>query len=169
VSLPHPFRREGPHVAADLPGGRVLFTTRHGGVSEGPYASLNLGRLTADLPAAVDRNREIVAGAVGLPWARFAFGRQVHGARVRRTAAPVQGEDEDGQATAQRDVAALVFTADCLAIALVADGAVAMLHGGWRGLAGGIVPEGVQALREVAGLDEHAPVQAALGPAARGC
>ena len=53
-------------------------------------------------------------------------------------------EDEDGQATALRDVAALVFVADCLPIALAADGAVAALHGGWRGLAGGIVAEGVR-------------------------
>ena len=60
-------------------------------------------------------------------------------------------EDEDGQATALRDAAALVFAADCLPIVLAADGAVAALHGGWRGLAGGIVAEGVRALRELGG------------------
>jgi hypothetical protein len=43
-----PFRWEGDHVAADLPGARALFTTRRGGVSSGPFASLNLGRLTGD-------------------------------------------------------------------------------------------------------------------------
>jgi hypothetical protein len=49
---------------------------------------------------------------------------------------------------------------------LCADGAVAALHGGWRGLAGGIVAEGVVALRE---LGAHGPVTAAIGPGARGC
>ena len=56
--------------------------------------------------------------------------------------------------------------ADCLPIALAADGAVAALHGGWRGLAGGIVAEGVAALREVGGTGE---ITAAIGPRAGGC
>jgi YfiH family protein len=170
MTLPEPFSWAGPHVAAAFPGGRVLFTTRRGGVSGGPFSSLNLGRLTDDDPAAVDANRARVGEAVGHPWARFAFGRQVHGAAVRRvtgTRAPVQGEEEDGQATARDDVATVVFTADCLPVALVAPGAVAMLHGGWRGLADGIVAEGVRALREVGG--DKGEVVAALGPHARGC
>ena len=169
MSLPEPFTWAGPHVAAELPGGRVLFTSRHGGVSTGRYASLNLGRLTDDDPDAVERNRARVAEAVGRPWTAFAFGRQVHGAAVRRVdgaAAPVQGEPEDGQATARDDVAAMVFTADCLPVALVADGGVAMLHGGWRGLAEGILAEGVRALRD---LGVRGEVLAALGPSARGC
>ena len=69
--------------------------------------------------------------------------------------------EEDGQATALDDAAALVFTADCLPVMLVAEGAVATLHGGWRGLAGGIVAEGVAALRE---LGADGPVAAAIGP-----
>jgi len=168
--LPSPFRWEGGHVAADLDGGRVLFSTRRGGVSEGPFASLNLGRLTADDPANVDANRERLADAVGVPRERFLYGRQVHGARVRRAAAPPSAArpaaDEDGQATALPEAAALVFTADCLPVALTAHGAVAALHGGWRGLAGGILAEGVAALRE---LGAEGPITAALGPAARGC
>jgi YfiH family protein len=73
---------------------------------------------------------------------------------------------EDGQATALEDAPALVFVADCLPVMLVADGAVAALHGGWRGLAAGIVAEGVTAVRE---LGAEGPIQAALGPSARGC
>ena len=73
---------------------------------------------------------------------------------------------EDGQATALADAPALVFVADCLPVMLVADGAVAALHGGWRGLAAGIVAEGAAALRE---LGAEGPLQAALGPSARGC
>ena len=82
-------------------------------------------------------------------------------ARPSRPGPPRPAAEEDGQATALDDVAALVFTADCLPVMLVAEGAVAALHGGWRGLAEGIVAEGVQALRE---LGADGPVTAALGP-----
>jgi polyphenol oxidase len=170
MDLPDPFRPHGDHIAAALPGGTVLFSTRRGGVSDGPFASLNLGRLTDDTDANVDANRERLAAATGHPRERFLYGRQVHGASVRRATEPPGTQrpaaEEDGQATALDDVAALVFTADCMPVMLVADGAVAALHGGWRGLAEGIVAEGVEALRE---LGADGPVQAALGPAARGC
>jgi len=169
-ALPAPFRWEGGHVAADLPGGHVLFSTRRGGVSKGPFASLNLGRLTDDHGANVDANRERLAAAVGLPRERFLYGRQVHGATVRRATEPPgrarPAADEDGQATALADAAALVFVADCLPVLLVAEDAVAALHGGWRGLAGGIVAEGVAALRE---LGADGALSAAIGPGARGC
>lgn len=154
----------------DFEHGSVLFTTRHGGVSTGPFASLNLGRLTDDDGANVDENRRRVGEAVGVPWERFCYGKQVHGAQVRRAIEPPSAArpfaEEDGQATALADAAAIVFVADCLPVMLVAEGAVAALHGGWRGLAGGIVEEGVRALREVGG---RGPVTAALGPSARGC
>ena len=157
-------------MAADLPGGHVLFSTRRGGVSKGPFASLNLGRLTDDHGANVDANRERLAAAVGLPRERFLYGRQVHGATVRRATEPPgrvrPAADEDGQATALADAAALVFVADCLPVLLVAEDAVAALHGGWRGLAGGIVAEGVAALRE---LGADGALSAAIGPGARGC
>jgi purine-nucleoside/S-methyl-5'-thioadenosine phosphorylase / adenosine deaminase len=170
TDLPPPFEWAETHITADLPHGRVLFSTRHGGISTGPFASLNLGLLTADDPVNVDENRRRLAGAVGLARERFVYGRQVHGATVRRATAPPgparPRADEDGQATALTDAAALVFVADCLPILLTADGAVAALHGGWRGLADGIVAEGVAALRE---LGAAGPVTAALGPAARGC
>ncbi|HKH18989.1 MAG TPA: polyphenol oxidase family protein [Solirubrobacteraceae bacterium] len=169
-ALPAPFDWAGEHIAADLPGGRVLFSTRRGGVSAGPFASLNLGRLTADDGANVDANRERLAAAVGLPRERFLYGRQVHGATVRRATEPPGAArpavEEDGQATALQDAAALVFVADCLPVMLVAGDAVAALHGGRRGLAAGIVGEGVAALRE---LGAGGPVTAAIGPGARGC
>jgi YfiH family protein len=170
MDLPSPFRPHGEHIAASLPGGEVLFTTRRGGASQGPFASLNLGRRTDDGDANVDTNRDRLAAATGHPRARFLYGRQVHGKSVRRATEPPGPErplaEEDGQATALDDAVALVFTADCLPVMLVADGAVAALHAGWRGLAAGIVAEGVAALRELGALG---PVTAALGPAARGC
>jgi YfiH family protein len=170
VELPEPFRWDEGHVRAALPGGEVLFSSRHGGVSEGPFASLNLGRLTDDAGENVDENRRRLGERVGLPWAGFCYGKQVHRAEVRRATEPPSAQrpfaEEDGQATALEDAAAIVFVADCLPVMLVAEGAVAALHGGWRGLAGGIVQEGVQALREVGGTGA---VTAALGPSARGC
>jgi YfiH family protein len=168
--LPAPFTWADGHIRADLPHGRALFTTRAGGVSQGPYESLNLGLLTEDAPENVRENRRRLAEHVGRPRERFLYGKQVHGAKVRRATEPPgparPRADEDGQATALADAPALVFTADCMPVMLIADGAVAALHGGWRGLADGILPEGLQALREVGG---HGPITALLGPAARGC
>jgi polyphenol oxidase len=170
AALPQPFRWEDEHIRADLPGGSVLLTTRRGGVSRGRFASLNLGKLTEDDPACVDENRVRVGAVAGLAWERFCYGRQVHGASVRRATEPPGPEraytEEDGQATQLEDAAAIVFVADCLPVMLVADGAVAALHGGWRPLADGIVEEGVRALRDVGG---RGAVRAVLGPSARGC
>ncbi len=86
-ALPAPFRWEGWHIGAGLAGGRVLFTTRRGGVSEGPFAELNLSRSVEDEAARVDVNRERLAAQVGVGWLDFSFGRQVH----RTTARDQQG------------------------------------------------------------------------------
>jgi purine-nucleoside/S-methyl-5'-thioadenosine phosphorylase / adenosine deaminase len=166
-TLPAPFAWEGEQIAGALPGARLLFSTRLGGVSGGPYASLNLGRLTDDPDEHVHENRRRLCAAVGHPWERVHFGRQVHGARVVRSTEQRRAfQEADGQATARDDVAALVFVADCLPILLATDQAVAALHGGWKPLAAGIVAEGVAALREVGG---RGPIHAALGPSVRGC
>jgi YfiH family protein len=168
VTLPAPFRWEGEHVAIALPGARALFTTRRGGVSSGPYSSLNLGLWTEDSPACVGENRDRVAMLVGIERGRFAQGRQVHGVVVRRVVSPPSGDpvESDGQATALEGVAPVVLVADCLPIAIAGEGAVAMLHAGWRGLAGGVIAEGVRALRE---LGATGPLAAAIGPGAGVC
>jgi hypothetical protein len=168
LKLPSPFHAAGDHVAIPLPGARALFTTRRGGVSSGPYESLNLGKLTDDEPEAVDVNRARVAKAAGV---RLVYGRQVHGTRVLRLReAPEDLSDpveSDGQATALRGLGPMVFTADCLPIAIAGQGAVAMVHAGWRGLAEGVIAEAVGALRELAG--GAGPVAAAIGPGAGPC
>jgi YfiH family protein len=164
--LPPPFRWHDEHLEVDLPGATALFTTRRGGVSAGPYTSLNLGRWTADAPDAVRRNRERVEAAAG---ARFAYGRQVHGIEVHQADGPTTGEpaDADGIVTAVSGVAPMVLTADCLPVAVAGGGAVGILHGGWRGLAGGIVAHGVASLRSLTGSD--GPFAAAIGPGAGPC
>jgi YfiH family protein len=72
----------------------------------------------------------------------------------------------DGHAVGTPGVAAMVLTADCTPVALGAHGAVAALHAGWRGLAAGVLEEGVRALREVGGRGE---VVALVGPCAGAC
>jgi YfiH family protein len=164
------FRWENEQLVGELPHARAVFSSAGGGVSTGPFASLNLGLLTDDAPENVAENRRRLGEMVGHPWPRFWYGRQVHGTTVRRATEPPSAArpytEEDGQATALTDAAAIVFTADCLPVLLAAPGGVAALHCGWRPLAGGIVAEGVRALREVAGAGE---IVAALGPSARGC
>ena len=88
MNLPAPFTRRGEHCAIALEHAEVLFTTRRGGVSGGPYASLNLGRFTDDDPQAVEDNRRALEGKVAR---RLAYGRQVHGVHVR--AIPADGDD----------------------------------------------------------------------------
>jgi polyphenol oxidase len=150
------FHAAGEHLAIDLPGGTALFTTRRGGVSEGPYASLNLGLWTDDEASRVLANRERVRAEVGAE--RLAQGRQVHGTRV---VVDSQGTEEaDGQATTERGVAAIVLVADCLPVALAGPEAVGMVHAGWRGLASGVLEEGVAACGAVA---------AAIGPGIGPC
>ena len=168
--LPTPFYQAADHLAIDLPGGRALFTTRQGGVSRGPYASLNLGLWTDDDRDCVLANRAQVAAATGVPAVALAQGFQVHEGRVRqvvdRGQAVREPEPADGQATTLPAVAPLVLVADCLPIALIAREVVAMLHAGWRGLASGIVAEGVRALRE---LGAEGDVAAAIGPGIGPC
>jgi hypothetical protein len=154
-------------LVVDLPGACAAFTTRHGGVSSGPYRSLNLGRLTDDDPNAVARNRELLASRLRAPLAMI---RQVHGADVRRVAGPTGSgeplEEVDGQATAVPGVAPIVLVADCLPIAIAGHGAAAILHAGWRGLAAGIIGAGVSAVRE---LGACGPLEAVIGPGAGPC
>jgi YfiH family protein len=175
MELPEPFYVRGEHLGIDLPGAQAMFTTRRGGFSEGPYASLNLGRLTNDRAEAVQRNRAKLQSEVGVPPAHI---RQVHGIHVRRICrlpaagiAPLPDEgvdlpEADGLVTSLREVAPMVLTADCLPIAIAGKHAVTMVHAGWRGLAGGIVAEGVRAVRE---LGAEGPLEAAIGPGAGGC
>jgi polyphenol oxidase len=160
-------------IDIDLPGGRAVFSTREGGVSEGPYKSLNLGILTDDDQERVAENRARLARAAGLSPEAVAMGWQVHGTDLCEwNAAPQRGgyaapgaelEKVDGHLTSARGVALLVLVADCLPIALVSSDRVAMVHCGWRGLAGGIIEKALDRL----GAD--GPVSAAIGPGIGPC
>jgi hypothetical protein len=141
----------------DAPGPyRVAFSTRVGGVSEGDFASLNLGILTEDDPARVVENRTRLCDAVGADPDGATMAWQRHGATVTRAqprgiVTPGTVYDHcDGLWSDEPGRAMLLLTADCMPIALArSDGdapAVGILHAGWRGLLAGIVGAGVRAL-----------------------
>lgn len=148
-----------------------------------PFASLNLGvpmrggqPHEGDDAVLVGENRGILAKQLGLPAERFAHARQVHGSHVRSVLEPPGGEwadpssedllEADGQATALLDIPVVALAADCLPVALISNEAVAMIHAGWRGLADGVLAEGVKSMRA---LGTHGPISAAIGPGAGGC
>lgn len=169
-----PFSELGEHFAVDLPGARAVFTTRRGGHSVGPYASFNLGFATDDDPDAMARNRAELAAAIGSPEPRFTY--QVHGAEVRRITAGTGGIRDrlnrpraDGQATNLSGVAMAALVADCLPIAVAGGGAAAMVHAGWRGLEGGVIAAGVNAVRELATEGDEPKLAGAIGPGAGPC
>lgn len=158
-------------IRVRLPGAEVVFSTRQGGVSQGPYASLNLGVLTDDDPLLVAENRRLLAEAAGVDATRVAMGRQVHGTAVLAWDDPPGGrgfarpgaslEAADAHTTSTPGLALLVIAADCLPVALAGGGRVAMAHCGWRGLAGGIIGA-------VAARFEDPPA-AAIGPGIGPC
>src|SRR4051812_10829058 len=145
-----------------LPGGRVAFSTRQDGVSEGPYESLNLGILTDDERDRVVENRRLLLADVGV--SDVAMGRQVHGVAIKEWDRAWDGEtlaEVDGHTTAVPGLGLLVIVADCLPVALIGEGRATMLHCGWRGLAGGIVERALERF--------DSPPAAAIGPGIGQC
>ena len=162
-------------LEADLGGARAAFSTRLGGVSQQPFDSLNLGLLTDDAPEAVAENRRRLATSLGFAPEQVIFARQVHGTRLIEHSTEFRGSfvrpdrtkeprndppEADGHVLREPGLGALVFTADCLPIAVAGPGGVAMLHAGWRGLAGGILAAGVDAVEATS---------AAIGPGIGPC
>jgi YfiH family protein len=157
-------------LEAELPDARAAFSARVGGVSEEPYDSLNLAILTGDARERVRENRQRLATVLELDPKAVLIGRQVHGTEVaRHEAAPDPNAYDrpgpslpgvDGQATSSPGLAPLVFVADCLPVALAGSRGVAMIHAGWRGLAGGILERGAREVEARA---------AAIGPGIGPC
>jgi len=156
-------------LEAQMPGATAVFSTRIGGASEAPFDSLNLGVFTEDGRESVAENRRRLAHALGHKTERVTIGRQVHGADLAAHAGPQTPSpfaepgapipEVDGHVTGERNLPLLVFVADCVPIALSGPAGVAMLHCGWRGLAAGIVADGVAAVGAT-----HAAVGPSIGP-----
>lgn len=145
------------------------FFTRRGGVSGGPYASLNFSISVGDTPENVGRNLASAAEALGVEAGRIYFMSQVHGDRTYVLDGNEQPSEvllEQGDAIVATDptLACAVRTADCVPL-LLADaksGAVAAVHAGWRGLVSGVIASAVLALRTHSGRDPE--LIAAIGP-----
>ena len=144
----------------------VVFSTREGGVSEGPFSSLNLGRKTADKPERVDENRRRLCAEVAAHPEALALNYQHHSADVLRARPGARGDRADGLWTDEPGLPVLALTADCLPIALArangSEPALAVLHAGWRGLVAGITQAGVEALHD-------GPIAAIIGPGIGPC
>lgn len=140
---------------------RAVCTTRIGGVSQPPYASLNLGDHVGDAASAVAENRARLRSVLNLP-AEPCWLQQVHGNDVVDAAAQSQLCQADAAYTDQHGVVCAVLTADCLPLLLCdrAGTQVAAVHAGWRGLANGVIE---QALENFAAPGSE--LMAWLGPA----
>ena len=158
--------------ASRLRGARALFTARSGGVSEGPWSSLNLARHVGDEPARVEANRARLETALAR---RVVYVEQVHSADVVTVDAETGVDDlaarprrADALVTARSDVALAIMVADCLPVLLVdaEAGVVGAAHAGRRGLLDGILPATVEAME---GLGARAEAIAAeIGPSVCG-
>jgi YfiH family protein len=150
----------------DAPGPyEVAFSTRRGGVSSGPYESLNLGLLTDDVPEHVEQNRSRLCEAVGADPAHLTMNRQVHAATVNRAEPGERGREGDGLWTNTPGLPMLKLTADCLPVALARQNGkvgLALLHAGRLGLLEGILEAGVAALG-------GGQIAAAVGPGIGPC
>ncbi|MBB2205743.1 peptidoglycan editing factor PgeF [Gluconacetobacter takamatsuzukensis] len=148
----------------DVPHG---FFTRRGGVSQGPYASLNCSTRSGDDPAALAENRRRVARAIGVVPEHLLGVTQVHGDGVVTVTAPWpvgQGGAADAMVTDRPGLALGVITADCgpVLFASADGGVVGAAHAGWRGAVGGVLEA---TLASMAGLGAAAStVRAVVGP-----
>lgn len=160
-------------IELTLPGVKVAFSDRRGGVSDGPFDSLNLGILTDDDERNVAENRRRLAASIGGDPGRVAMGWQVHGDEILAWDGPPQnggfahvGADlprVDGHTTTAKGVPLMVLVADCLPVALATTDRAVMLHCGWRGLAAGIIERGI------ALFAPGEPPRAVLGPCIGAC
>ena len=164
------------YMTSTVIGARHAFTTRLGGVSEGIFASLNLGSNRGDDPAAVRENYRRVCALMGAGIDEAAVTKQVHGAAVRivtekdrhvcLSAVPYEA---DGLVTAVRGLPLLCFTADCVP-ALLCDaraGVIGAVHCGWRSSVGDILKNAVEAMKLLGARPEE--LCCALGPAIGKC
>lgn len=128
---------------------RAFTTTRTGGLSVPPFATLNLGNLAADDPATVMANRRRLRHALDVP-AEPRWLRQVHGTRVVTPGPQPEPEPPEADAawTDRPGIVCAVLTADCMPVVLAdeAGTAVAVAHAGWRGLAAGVLEATLAAL-----------------------
>jgi polyphenol oxidase len=139
----------------------AVSTFRHGGVSRGSCASLNLAAHVGDDPEAVQTNRHQLAEALGLKREPFWL-TQIHGAHVVECSATLRNPSADASICFEPDAPCCVLTADCLPVLFCDRDAtrVGVAHAGWKGLVKGVLEKTVTALN-----CPPASIIAWLGPA----
>jgi len=161
--------------ALDASGVDAAVTARSGGVSSGPYATLNLSLSVGDDPANVLENRRRLAAAFGAGPGDFVFACQVHGAGVRIVGEADRGSGAfslddaiagaDALVTRSPGVVLAILTADCVPVVLhdPAAGVLACVHAGWRGTVAGVSAAAVAAMRTLGARPSR--IVAGIGPA----
>lgn len=145
------------------------FTTRTGGVSGGPYRSLNLGLSSGDNKVLVAENRRRVLGAFGVDEGNVCAFSQVHGSRVLAGEPSWFSEEADAAVSATPGLLLVVSTADCLPVLFhdPVTGAVGAAHCGWRGTVQGAAAATLRRMGELYG-SRPGDVKVAFGPAISG-
>ena len=147
------------------------FSTRRGGVSEGGFRSLNLGRARGEVPENVAENRRRFFEAADFPAGRLVEVKQAHGCDVlvAEDVSPDEKACGDALVTNVPGLGVSVQTADCIPV-LISDArkmVVAAVHAGRKGVAGGVLPGTIERMREEYGCEPR-DMRAALGPAISG-
>lgn len=139
-----------PAIFSTFPDLIAAESTRHGGVSPAPFASLNLGTNTSDDSVHVDENRRQFFTSIGADTAQFASSHQVHGTEILYTTEPGRFDGYDALITDQPGLLIGVTVADCVPILIYdqAHKAIAAIHAGWRGTVGGIVAKTLTAMQQ---------------------
>ena len=173
--IPHNVNGLRYYQFESIPTGRVLHGvfTRLGGVSQGPFASLNLGVTMGDDLTAVKENRERFFAAVGVDPSKAVRTIQVHGARVAAVGpsdVAVMQQATDGLVTATPNLPLVMAFADCTPIMLYDPKrqVIGIAHAGWRGTVAGVGQAAVQQMHSAFGCDP-ADILAAIGPAIGPC
>ena len=167
-----------------LTGAFAVFTSRHGGVSPAPWASLNLAYHVQDEPERVSTNRDRVTATLQLPTRTWVTAEQVHdagvgvaddleivGARARKhepdhEPGPLPGKD--ALVTSRPELPLALFYADCVPLFFAAPGVVGLAHAGWRGTLAGVAEATLRVLQERFGV-VPGDVWVAIGPAVGPC
>ena len=149
-----------------------MFSTRQGGVSEGPFESLNLGRRTGDDVERVDENRRRLCALIDADEGRLTVGFQTHSTVVNRAEAGSRGVPGDGLWTDEPGIPMLTLGADCVLMALARRNgdapALAVIHAGWRGALARIVPKTIESLIARFGI-QPSDLRVSIGPSAGPC
>ncbi|WP_308858143.1 peptidoglycan editing factor PgeF [Paenibacillus sp. R14(2021)] len=164
-----------PHWTERYAGVAAGFSSRHGGVSEPPWETLNCGLHVGDVSQDVVNNRRLLADELGWPFEAWTCAEQVHGCHVHVVEAEDRGRgadsldsaigDADALITNERNVLLTSLYADCVPLYFFdpSAGVIALAHAGWKGTVLEIARKTVEKMTARFGCKPE-DVQAAIGP-----